>query len=49
MVLVENSIRPTAIGKKAWMFFGSEEAARRNAVVYTLIQNCRMHGVEPYA
>lgn len=46
--LVENSIRPTAVGKKAWMFFGSEDAGRRNAVVYTLIQNCRMHGVEPY-
>lgn len=45
--LVENSIRPTAIGKKNWMFFGSAEAGRRNAVIYTLIQNCRMHGVEP--
>jgi transposase len=47
--LVENSIRPTAVGKKAWLFFGSEEAGRRNAAVYTLIQNCRMHGVEPLA
>jgi transposase len=47
--LVENAIRPTAIGKKNWLFFGSEEAGRRNAVIYTLIQNCRMHGVEPGA
>jgi transposase len=47
--LVENAIRPTAIGKKNWLFFGSEEAGQRNAVVYTLIQNCRMHGVEPYS
>jgi len=47
--LVENAIRPTAIGKKNWLFFGSEEAGRRNAVIYTLIQNCRMHGVEPLA
>ena len=31
------------------MFFGSEEAGQRSAVVYTLIENCRMHGVEPYA
>lgn len=45
--LVENAIRPTAIGKKNWLFFGSEEAGRRNAAIYTLIQNCRMHGVEP--
>jgi transposase len=46
---VENSIRPTAIGKRNWLFFGSDEAGQRNAVIYTLIQNCRMHGVEPHA
>jgi len=46
--LVENAIRPTAIGKKNWLFFGSEEAGQRSAVMYTLIANCRLHGVEPY-
>jgi len=45
--LVENAIRPTAVGKKNWLFFGSEEAGARNSVVFTLIENCRMHGVEP--
>ena len=47
--LVENAIRPTAIGKKNWLFFGSEEAGARNAAVFTLIQNCRMHEIEPCA
>ena len=47
--LVENAIRPTALGKKNWLFFGSEEAGQRSAVMYTLIENCRLHGVEPYA
>lgn len=47
--MVENAIRPTCVGKRNWMFFGSEEAGVRNAAVFTLIQNCRMHGVEPYA
>jgi len=46
--LVENAIRPTAVGKKNWLFFGSEEAGHRSAVMYTLIENCRLHGVEPY-
>jgi len=46
--LVENAIRPTAIGKKNWLFMGSEEAGERNAVIYTLVENCRMHGIEPY-
>lgn len=31
------------------MFFGSAQAGRRNAAIYTLIQNCRMHGVEPFS
>jgi transposase len=47
--LVENAIRPTALGKKNWLFFGSEEAGERSAEIYTLIANCRMHGVEPQA
>ena len=46
---VENAIRPTALGKKNWLFFGSAEAGQRSAVMYTLIANCRLHGVEPYA
>jgi transposase len=46
--LVENAIRPTAVGKKNWLFFGSEEAGQRSAVIYTLIENCKRHGVEPY-
>lgn len=43
---VENFIRPTAIGKRNWLFFGSDEAGQRNAVIYTLIENSRMHGNE---
>ncbi len=35
--------------KKNWLFFGSEEAGQRSAVMYTLIENCRMHGMDPYA
>jgi transposase len=46
--LVENAIRPTALGKKNWLFFGSAEAGQRSAVMYTLIENCRLHEVEPY-
>ena len=47
--LVENAIRPTCVGKRNWLFFGSEEVGTRNAVVFTLIQNCRLHGIDPYA
>lgn len=46
--LVENAIRPTAIGKKNFLFIGAEEAGWRSAVLYTIIENCRHHGLEPY-
>ena len=47
--LVENAIRPTAIGKKNWLFIGEAEAGQRSAILYTLIENCRRLQVDPYA
>lgn len=47
--LVENAIRPTAVGKKNWLFIGAEDAGRKSAILYSLITSCRNHGVEPYA
>ena len=46
---VENAVRPTALGKKNFLFIGSAEAGWRSAVLYTIIENCRHHGLEPYA
>jgi transposase len=46
--LVENAIRPTALGKKNWLFFGDAKAGQRSAVLYTIIESCRRRGVEPY-
>lgn len=45
--LVENMIRPTKLGMKNWMFFGSLEAGTNNAIIYTLLANCRAHGLDP--
>lgn len=48
--LVENSIRPSAIGKKNWLFMGDSESGHRAATFYTLIANCHRAGlnVETY-
>jgi hypothetical protein len=46
--LVENAIRPTAVGKKNWLFFGDAEAGQRGAILYTIIESCRRRGVEAY-
>ena len=46
--LVENAIRPTALGKKNWLFFGDADAGERSAILYSIIESCRRHGIEPY-
>lgn len=45
---VENAIRPTAIGKKNWLFIGDAEAGERSAIIYTVIESCRRRGIDPY-
>jgi transposase len=47
--LVENAIRPTALGKKNWLFIGEEQAGERSAIIYTVIESCRRRGLNPYA
>ncbi|HET7751103.1 MAG TPA: IS66 family transposase [Terriglobales bacterium] len=47
--LVENAIRPTALGKKNWLFIGEAEAGDRSAIIYTVIESCRRRGLDPYA
>ena len=46
---VENANRPTAVGKKNWLFIGETEAGERAAILYTLIESCRSHGLDPFA
>lgn len=47
--LVENAIRPTALGKKNWLFIGDAEAGERSAILYTIVECCRRRGLDPYA
>ena len=46
---IENGIRPTAIGKKNWLFIGGEATGQRSAIIYTLIECARRHGHNPKA
>jgi transposase len=45
--LCENAIRPTAIGKKNFLFIGHPEAGQRSAVIYSVLGSCRRHGLNP--
>lgn len=46
---VENAIRPTAIGKKNWLFIGEAEAGQHSAIIYSIIESCRRRGIDPQA
>jgi hypothetical protein len=46
---VENTIRPIAIGKKNWLFAGSERAGKRAAAIQSLIGTARLNGLDPAA
>ncbi len=45
--LVENSIRPVAIGRKNYLFAGNHEAAQRSAMLYSLFATCKLHNINP--
>jgi transposase len=45
--LTENAIRPTAAGKKNWLFFGDAEAGEISAILYTVIESARRGGLNP--
>jgi transposase len=47
--LVENSIRPIAIGRKNYLFAGSHQSAQNAAMFYSLLGTCKLKGVEPFS
>jgi transposase len=44
----ERAIRPLALGRKNWLFAGSDSGGERAAMLYTIIETARLNGVEPY-
>jgi hypothetical protein len=45
----KTSLPLEAIGRKNWLFVGSEDGAFANTVFVSLIASCQMHGIEPWA
>ena len=45
----ERAMRPIAIGRKNWLFVGSQQAGHRAAVLTSLIASCKNNFVEPWA
>ena len=47
--LIENAIRPLALGRKNYLFAGSHKAAQKAAMMYSFFATCKINQVEPYA
>lgn len=45
---IENKIRPMALGRRNYLFCGSHDGAKRNAMMYSLFACCKKEGVNPY-
>lgn len=46
---VENAIRPVALGRRNWLFAGSESGGQRAAILFSLITTCKRLEIEPCA
>jgi len=46
---VENAIRPTKLGAKNWIFIGGVHTGQRSAILYTMVENIRTAGGDPFA
>lgn len=44
----EQQMRPVAVGRKNWLFCGSDKGGDRAAIIYSLIQTCKRHGINPF-
>ena len=45
----ERAIRPLALGRKNWLFAGSDNGGRRAATIYTITQTATLNGLDPEA
>ena len=45
----ERAVRGVAVGRKNWTFCGSDSGGYRAAAIYTLIETCKLCGVDPHA
>lgn len=43
----ERALRPVVVGRKNWMFVGSEDSGRWSAIFFSLIESCRMQKIDP--
>jgi len=45
---MERAIKPFAVGRKNWLFASSVAGAKAGAIIYSLIETCKAHSINPY-
>ncbi|KHI35559.1 protein encoded within IS [Escherichia coli] len=45
--IAENALRMVSLGRKNYLFFGSDHGGERGALLYSLIGTCKLNGVDP--
>ncbi len=45
----ERALRMVAIGRKNWMFAGSDAGGQRAAIIYSLVASCKLSQIDPFA
>jgi transposase len=45
----EREMKYVAMGRKAWLFFGSDKGGKDHAIILSVLSTCRRHGVEPWS
>jgi transposase len=43
----ERNLRPVTVGRKNWLFFGSDDHAEAAANIFSLVATCKLHGLDP--
>jgi len=44
----ERALRKIVVGRKSWMFYGSDTHAEAAAAIFSVIASCRLHGLDPF-
>ena len=47
--IAENAMRPIAVGRRNYLFAGSDSGGERAAAIYTIVQTCQLNGLNPEA
>jgi len=46
---IQNALRKIAVGRKNWLFLGSETGGKTASIFASIVASCNRHGIDPFA